>query len=156
MLHQERHLELEARPEDIWAILSRFMHIDDFAPQVVSVDALTVGTDGIGSKRRCHFANGTSLVEEVTDWQVNRGYTVRLSHMAMPLHEAQAAIAITPLSTSRSRVTWSMDFGMKYGPIGWLMGQTLLKVMIGRVLADNLSALAAKVRPDPDAQTQTA
>ncbi len=156
MIHQECHLDINASPEEIWVILSRFMHIDDFAPQVTSVDALTAGSDGVGSKRRCHFANGTSLVEEVTDWQVNRGYTVRLSQMAMPLHEAQAAIAITPLSDTRSRFVWSMDFRMKYGPLGWIMGQTLLKMMIGRVLAENLSALAAKVQAHPDAQPRTA
>ncbi len=156
MLHQERHLDINARPNEIWAILRRFMHIDEFAPQVISVDALTAGSDGVGSQRRCHFANGTSLVEEVTDWQVDRGYTVRLSQMAMPLREAQAAIAITPLSDTRSRVIWSMDFRMKYGPLGWLMGQTLLKMMMGCVLAENLSALAAKVQTHPDAQPRTA
>lgn len=157
MIHHERYLDIDARPDQIWAILSRFMHIDDFAPQVTSVDALTAGADGVGSKRRCHFENGTSLVEEVTQWQLNRGYTVQLSDMvAMPLHEAQAAIAMAPLSDTCTRVVWSMDYRMKYGPLGWLMGQTLLKMVMGRVLADNLKALATKVQSIPDARPQTA
>nr|WP_321249697.1 SRPBCC family protein [uncultured Ruegeria sp.] len=149
MIHHERTLEIDARPEAIWSVLSRFMNIDEFAPQVKSVDALTRGQNGVGSKRRCHFENGTSLVEEVTDWQVNRGYRVQLSDMsAMPLTEAHAAIAIEPLANNRSRVVWSMDFQMKYGPLGWLLGQMLLKPMIGRVLDRNLKALAEKVQSD--------
>ncbi|WP_299663048.1 SRPBCC family protein [uncultured Ruegeria sp.] len=157
MIHHEKYLDINARPEDIWAVLGRFMHIDEFAPQVTSVDALTSGADGVGSKRRCHFENRTSLVEEVTSWDANQGYSVRLSDMAaMPMHEANATVAISPLADNRSHVTWSMDYRMKYGPFGWLMGQTLLKMMMGRVLAENLSALAAKVQSNPDAQPRTA
>ncbi|WP_170332217.1 SRPBCC family protein [Ruegeria arenilitoris] len=157
MIHHERRLEIDTNPEAIWMVLSRFMHIDEFAPQVTTVDALTNGKDGVGSKRRCHFENGTSLVEEVTDWRPNQGYGVRLSEMpAMPLTEAHAAIAIEPLADSRSRVVWSMDYQMKYGPLGWLLGQTLLKVMMGRVLDSNLKALAEKLRTDRVADAQFA
>ncbi len=143
MIHIERNLKIDTQPEVIWNILNRFMHIDDFAPQVMSVDALTDGENGIGSKRRCHFENGTSLVEEVTNWEANRGYQVRLSEMsAIPLTEAHAAIAIQPLTPGKSRVIWSMDYRVKYGPVGWLMGQTLMKATIKGVLDDNLQALA--------------
>lgn len=151
MIQRKRSLDINARPEQVWAILSRFMHIDDFAPQITSVDALTTGADGVGSKRRCHFANGTSLVEEVTDWQVNRGYTVRLSQMALPLHEATAAITLAHSNTG-TRVTWSMDYHVKHGALGWLMGQTLMKMMVGGVLTQNLAALAAKVQADSPMQ----
>ncbi|WP_170427120.1 SRPBCC family protein [Ruegeria arenilitoris] len=149
MIHHERSLSIDAQPYAVWAILSRFMHIDDFAPHVTSVDALTKGEIGVGSKRRCHFANGTSLVEEVTEWHINKGYRVRLSEMAaMPLTEAHAAITIEPLAGGRSRVIWSMDYQMKYGPLGWLIGQTLVKAMISRVLDGNLQALADKAQAD--------
>ncbi len=155
MIHHRKRLEIDARPESLWAILSRFMQIDEFAPQVASVDALTTGPDGVGSKRRCHFENGTSLVEEVIDWQVNKGYRVRLSEMpAMPLTQAHASITIEPLANGHSRVVWIMDYRMKYGPLGWLMGQTLMKAMMGRVLGSNLKALADKAQSVqiPDAQ----
>ncbi|WP_170563157.1 SRPBCC family protein [Ruegeria atlantica] len=155
MIHYEKSLKIDAQPEALWVILSRFMHIDEFAPQVTSVDALTTGSNGVGSKRRCHFENGTSLVEEVTDWQANKGYRVRLSEMpAMPLTEAHAAITIEPLANGNSRVIWSMDYQMKYGPLGWLLGQTMLKMVMGRVLDGNLKALDDKVQSVeiPDAQ----
>ncbi|MBO9445499.1 SRPBCC family protein [Ruegeria sp. R14_0] len=149
MIHHDRSLDIDAQPHAIWSILSRFMHIDEFAPQVTSVDALTTGKNGVGSKRRCHFENGTSLVEEVTDWHVNKGYRVRLSEMAaMPLTEGHAEIKIEPLANGRSRVIWSMDYQMKYGPLGWLMGQTLMRAMMGRVLDGNLKALADKAQAD--------
>ncbi|WP_421851692.1 SRPBCC family protein [Oricola sp.] len=119
MIYHEHTRSIDATPEEVWSVLGRFMHIDEFAPEVKSVDALTDGADGRGSKRRCHFENGTSLVEEVIDWQANRGYTVRLSEMAaMPLREANAGIAIEPLARGRSKVRRGMQYRVKYGPLG--------------------------------------
>lgn len=149
MIHHERLLELDAGPEDIWAVLDRFMHIDEFAPLVVSVEALTETPVGIGSKRRCHFADGNSVVEEVTAWEANRRCRVRLSDTdPMPLMEAHAEISITPQGSGRSTVRWSMDYRLKYGPFGWLLGQTVMKRMMSKVLDGNLHGLADKVRSD--------
>ena len=147
MIHFERTLDIDATPDAVWAVAGRFMHIDEFAPLVKSVEALTEGEDGLGSKRRCIFADGGSVVEEVTEWDANRGYRVRLSEMsAMPLHEAHAALAVEPLSNGRSRVTWGFDYRVKFGPFGWVLGQTLMKMMMGKVLDGNLKGLADKVR----------
>jgi hypothetical protein len=146
VIHHQRTLDIDAAPEAVWAVLGRFMHIDEFAPLVKSVDALTDGEDGTGSKRRCNFDDGTSVVEEVTEWVDNRKYRVRLSELtAMPLHEAHAELSVAPIDNGHSRVTWGMDYRVKYGPFGWLLGQTVMKIMIGRILDGNLKGLAAKV-----------
>jgi len=147
MIHFERTLEIDANPDDVWGVLSRFMHIDEFAPLIKSVDALTDGEDGVGSKRRNHFDDGTSLVEEVTEWEANRRYhRVRLSEMsAMPLHEAYADVSVEPMDNGRSKVKWAMDYRVKFGPFGWLLGQTMMKMMMGKVLDGNLKGLADKV-----------
>lgn len=148
MIHFERSLTIDAAPDEVWDILGRIMHIDVFAPEIVSVDALTSGADGVGSKRRNTFKNGTSLVEEVTDWSPGQGYTVKLSDMAaMPLHEASADVRIIPVG-GQARVTWSFDFRVKFGPLGWLMGQTLMKMMMGKIIDGNLQGLAEQVRKE--------
>ncbi len=122
MIHHERTLDIHATPDTVWAVLSRFMHIDEFAPLVKSVDALTDGEDGISSKRRCHFDNGTSVVEEVTEWEANRGYRVRLSEMAaMPVHEMQAELSVGPLEGGQSRVT------PRCGGTAWVATNGLLR-----------------------------
>jgi carbon monoxide dehydrogenase subunit G len=157
MIHHERTLDIDATPEAVWAVLSRYMEIDEFAPFVTSVDALTDGEAGMGSKRRNHFDNGTSMVEEVIKWEVNRGYRVRSSEFApMPLHEALAELSVVSANDGQSKVTWSMDYRVKYGPFGWLLGQTLMKRMMGKVLDANLKGLADKVRSNQTATVQTA
>ena len=146
MFHHERSLTIDAAPDAVWAVLARYMNIDEFAPQITSVDALTKGEVGVGSKRRNNFANGTSVVEELTAWKPGAGYTVRLSDMAaMPLHEASSEIRITPTGR-KAKVTWTFDYRVKYGPLGWLMGLTMMKMMMGKIIDANLQGLSEKVR----------
>lgn len=147
MIHHEKSLDIDATPDAVWAEISRYMHIDEFAPFVTSVDALTEGEDGIGSIRRNHFENGSSMVEEVIAWDVNRGYRVKSSEFEpMPLREAYAELSITPSGIGKAKVTWSMDYSVKYGPLGWVLGQTMMKMMMGKILNANLKALAEKLR----------
>lgn len=156
MIHFQRTETINATPEAVWAVLSRYMHIDEFAPLITSVDALTDGEEGVGSKRRNHFDNGTSLVEEVTEWKPNEGLTVKLSDMAsMPLHEAHSEVSIVPEGSGRSTVKWTMDYRVKYGPFGWLLGQTLMKMMMGKILDGNLKGLAGAVLSKQAAVNQT-
>ncbi len=49
MIHHVRSLTIDATPDAVWEALSRYMHIDEFAPQVMSVDVLTVGEADLGS-----------------------------------------------------------------------------------------------------------
>jgi len=149
MIHFQRTLDIPATSDAIWAVIGRYMHIDEFAPQITSVDALTAGDNGIGSKRRCHFENGTALVEEVIAWKTNHNYRVRLSEMdAMPLKQAEAELSLTPMLNGHTRVTWSFDYKVKFGPLGWLLGQTMMKLMMGKILDGNLKGLADKVQPN--------
>ena len=149
MIHNERTRDVDATPEEVWAVLGRFMHIDAFAPSVVSVDALTDDEEGIGSTRRCHFKDGNSVVEEVVEWTTDRQYRVRLSEVkGMPLDEAYGELSVEPLGNGRSRTKMAMDYRVKFGPIGWLMGQTMMKMMMGKIFDEVLKGLDDKVRTD--------
>lgn len=156
MIHIQRTCTIDAPPEAVWAVLGRYMHVDEFSPLITSVDALTDGEDGLGSKRRNHFENGTSLVEEVTVWEPNKCLTVRLSDMAgTPLRDAYAPTTIEPLGGNRSKVTWGLDIQVKYGPLGWLMGQTMMRMMMGKIIAGNLKGLDDKVRSNQPVVDET-
>lgn len=147
MIHLERSSTINASPEAVWSLIGRFMQIDAFAPLVTRVEPLTAGSDGVGAKRRCHFENGTSLVEEVIEWQDGRGFRVRLLDIAaMPLHEMQASVFVEPSGPGHIKVVWSADYRMKYGPLGWLLGQTMMRAMMGKIIDGNLDGLAKAVK----------
>ena len=62
MIHIQQNHTVNAEPEAVWQVLGDYMHDDEFCPLVESVDALTQGKDGVGSRRRNNFTNGTSMV----------------------------------------------------------------------------------------------
>ncbi len=39
-----------------------------------------------------------------------------------------------------------MDYRVKYGPLGWLLGKTIMKLMMGKILNANLNGIAEKVK----------
>jgi len=146
MIHYERTLDINSNPQAIWDVIGRFMHIDEFAPLVKSVESITDGGYGIRSKRRCNFEDGSSVVEEVTKWKPNIGYRVSLIEMSsMPLKEAYSEISIEMLDNGKTRVKWSMEYRVKFGLFGWLLGQTMMKLMMGKTLDGNLKGLAGMV-----------
>lgn len=147
MIHLQRTMTINASSEAVWHVLARFMHIDEFAPKIRSVDALTEWHSGIGARRRCVFEDGNSVVEEVTEWQDNRMYRVRLSEIEpLPLMEAFAELSIQPKGASQTKVVWSVDYKMKFGPLGWLMGQTVMRMATSKIVDGNLKGLEEQAK----------
>ena len=145
MITIARTIDIAATAEQTWAILGRFAHIDEFHPRVRRVDVLSEATSGVGASRRCHFKDGSSVVEKVVDWQEGRSYSVQLSEFSMPLNKAIATFAIAPLAADRCQIKMAMDFEVKYGPIGWLMGQTMMRKMMSSLFLVILRGLEDRV-----------
>lgn len=143
MQNCSRSIEIEGTPTDVWAVLSRYMYADEYCPLVVSVEALTTGEDGVGSKRRNFFENGTSITEKVVEWEPNRGQLIECSEFGpIPLRALIAKIDIIAGDANRTTLRWQLDFKPKFGALGWLMGQLLMKRAFGKVVDGNLNAIA--------------
>lgn len=143
MVKCSRSIQLDATPEEVWGVIGRYMLANEYSPLVVSVEALTTGEDGIGSKRRNFFENGTSITEEVIEWVPNASQRIVCSEFGpLPLRSLVAQIDIIPDDSNRATLKWSLDFKVKYGPLGWLMGQLLMKGAFGKVVSGNLDAVA--------------
>jgi hypothetical protein len=149
VIKTERSIDIEAPADRVWAVLGRFMHIDDFHPRVSRVDVLSDATAGVGACRRCHFRDGTSVVEKVIDWQDGRSYRAELSEFSLPLRKAIATLSVEPVDAERSRAKMSLDYEVKFGPIGWLMGRTMMSRMMGRLFLIVLRGLEERVVRGP-------
>ena len=149
MITTQRTLDIDASAPKAWEVLGRFMHIDDFHPRVTKVDVLTTEVTGKGARRRCHFKDGSSAVEEVVDWQEGRSYQVALSGFSLPLKQAFATLSVEPLGNERARLSMRMDFEVKYGPLGWVMGKTMMSRMMRGMFLVVLQGLERRVLAGP-------
>ena len=145
MLTVERTIDIDAPVERAWAVLGRFMHINEFHPRVTKVDVLSEAATGVGACRRCHFKDDTSVVEKVIDWQEGRAYRAELSDFALFLNKAISTLSVEPLGPGRTRLKMGLEYEVEYGPIGWLMGKTMMARMMGGMFLVVLHGLEERV-----------
>ncbi len=97
-------------------------------------------SSGLGAQRVCHFQDGNQIMEDITAYTPGREYEVEIIDPGnFPLKRAVARLAVEPLADERSRVSFHMAFRPRFGPVGWVMGKTVMTTqftkILGRVLA---------------------
>jgi len=121
----------------VWALLSDLSKVVDYHPIVNSVDLLTDHVQGMGATRRCHFLDGTSLLEEVIDLREGERFTLSLTEGTFPMRDIRATLEVQPLAQGGSRVVFTIGYVMKYG----LAGAILERLMLRRKLAENMQGM---------------
>ena len=146
MVHVTRSIEIEGTPDDIWAVISRFAHTNEYSPLVVRVEMLSTNDTGVGAKRKNYFENGSSITEEAVAWVHNKSQTIKGSDFgSLPLKDLTAQLDVRASGANTATLIWALDFKPKFGPIGWLMGQLMMKSAFGKVVQGNLDAVSARV-----------
>lgn len=138
----ETKLYSKAPVERVWEVLSNYGGVHLYHPKVKSTPILSNNDKGIGAKRRCEFYDNSSVVEEVTNWNEGRSISVVLSEMSsMPLKRANATIQVLSVDSETSLLSIDMNFNVKFGPLGWMMGQLMIKPMMKKMLTNVLKGL---------------
>ena len=72
--------------------------------------------------------------EEITEYVDGERLTVRLSNFAMPVKHAEAQMSLRVVDARSTEVTISMEYEMKFGPVGWVMNNMIMRPMMTNVL----------------------
>ena len=137
---------IETSAADVWHVLADFAHVDAHHPAVERVSMRSDSQRGVGTVRVCHFYDGTSVAETVTDWVEGESFRVELSDFSMPVTHADAEMLVKPDGPSRSSVTITMNFQMKGGALGRLAGALIVRPMMQRMFKRVLNGLDLHVR----------
>ncbi len=138
---------IEAPAADVWRAIADYAHVDSFHPAVERVSMLSDSQSGVGTARICHFYDGTSATELVTDWVEGESFRVELSDYTMPLVvQAEAEMRVKADGPKRSSVTITMDFQVKGGALGRLAGAGVIRPMMQRMFKRVLGGLDVHVR----------
>ena len=140
--HVERSMKFNIPASSIWKTLENYGGIEMYAPTIKSSPIVGEQQTGLGAKRRCTFADGSSLVETIVDYEEGEGYRMELSEYSFPLKYMFADVYVKPISEQASEVTMSTDFLVKAGPLGWLMGFFLMRPIMKGAFGKVMSGLA--------------
>lgn len=134
--------ELQVPVAKAWRILDDFGGVYRYHPNVERSPIDNGIASGLGAERVCHFDNGDQIKERVTDYEAGQEYTVEIIDPGkFPLRTAKARLSLTSVDEDRSRATFEMNFHPKYGPLGWVMGATVMQTQFRKVLSGVLAGL---------------
>ncbi len=112
-----------------WEKISDIGEVYKWHPKVKTSKLESDITRGVGACRSCAFYDGMSVIETVTQWDEGKSITLELTEMSMPLKKAFATLSVKP-QDQKSVIAITMDIEPKFGPIGWLMAQVMIKPMM--------------------------
>jgi hypothetical protein len=127
----------------VWLVLSDFSSIEKTSISVEKSPLLAGAASGMGTKRKCYFHDGSTVVEEIIDYEEGRRFKIRLSEYSMPLKSLVAEMEVVEVDEETCQISMSMDFVVKGGPVGWLVGLLIIRQVLKRkVLKPELLGLA--------------
>lgn len=140
--HTEKAIKVNIPAAKIWQVLGDFSSVEKFATTIKSSPIVNGINSGMGAKRLCTFNDGSSLVEEIIDFQEGQGYKMELSEFSLPLKSMQAEMRVKEIDANSSEIYMSADFVVKAGPLGWLLGYLIMRPVMKGVFKKLLSGLA--------------
>ena len=140
--HCEKTLKVNVPAEKVWQVLEDYNNIEKFAMTIKSSASANEISSGLGAKRTCTFNNGSSLVEEIIEYHEGQGYKMDISNHSMPLKSMQAEMKVTSIDKNSSEIYMSADFVVKGGPLGWVMGQLIMKPVMKAIFKKVMTGLA--------------
>ena len=124
-----------------WAAISQMRAVQDWHPNVARSEVLTDRTSGVGASRRVEFQDGNSVVETVIEESELDFTTMTMSEMPL-LKDARVTIRTEQKSAGETEVTFSINYGVQYGPVGWLLNALVMKRLFRKVFGVALAGLS--------------
>ncbi len=137
----ESTLKVNATAEKVWKILDDFGGVEKFSVGVERSPIVGVKNSGLGAKRHCVFYDKTSVHEGIIEYEAQKSFKVVLSEHSMPMKTMYAGFRVEKLTETSCEVSMYMQYVVKFGPLGALMGMMMRPVLKG-VQKKLLSGLA--------------
>ena len=141
--HISKSIKVSLPAKKVWEVLNDYGGMEKFVPTVKSSPIVGDKQTGLGAKRKVTIHHdGSSLVEEIIEYDEGRGYKVEVSQQAPPIKRMQAELRVEAVDDESSEIYWGVDFEVKGGPLGWLMGNLMMKPIMKGVIAKAVDGLA--------------
>jgi hypothetical protein len=127
-------------PERLWALLSDLTAVERYNPGVTRASIEGARASGVGARRSCELVPKGRVVERVTHWEEERALGLEVVESDWPIHFMRWVTTIEP-SDHGARITQSLEYAVKFGPLGWLLDRLVMK----RKLTSALDAVFASL-----------
>ena len=136
------HHEVQANcpPERVWALLSDLEAVQRYNPTVRAAMVQGARRTGVGAERACELVPKGRVVERVTHWEEGRAVGLEVAESDWPIHFMRWVTRVAPAGNS-TRITQSLEYKVKFGPVGWLLDNLVMKRKLTATLDEVFASL---------------
>ena len=136
-----RQVKINAPKEKTWEILADWGAVSNWAPTITESHTTTDAKRGVGAIRRCDHTQMGNIEEEVVAWEegTSLSYDV-IKGLTMPMKSLNNIWSVSGEGAD-SLVTLTMNFEMKFGPLGALMAALAVRRAMLKEMGINLAGL---------------
>ena len=136
------HHEVQANcpPEKVWALLSDLEAVQRYNPTVRTATVQGARRSGVGAERACELLPKGRVVERVTHWEDGRAVGLEVAQSDWPIHFMRWITRVEPVGAS-TRITQSLEYKVKFGPVGWLLDNLVMKRKLTSTLDEVFASL---------------
>ncbi len=148
---------INATPAEVWAVLADFGGIHVFNPGVTESYSLTKKNSGVGAERQCNLGGPDTFIRErIVDWTEGKQFTLEIyeGKKTPPFKNAFTTFTVEP-DNGGAKVTAELRYGMKGGPIGWLLDRAAVRRNLGPAMTSILAGLKRHVETGESVSDET-
>lgn len=123
-IHHDVHANCP--PERIWALLADLASVEHYNPGVRQARIEGAQARGVGARRSCELVPKGRVVERVTHWEEGRALGLEVIESDWPIRFMRWLTRIDA-KDGGTRITQSLEYSVKFGPLGWLLDRLMLK-----------------------------
>jgi ribosome-associated toxin RatA of RatAB toxin-antitoxin module len=138
---------IPASKEKVWAKLADLGGVVQYHPFVSNSYYYTSDQEGIGAGRVCEFPNGMKIKETASQWQPGEEYTLNITFEegpTPPMRNVQATLNVQEVENG-TKVQIVMSYDMRFGFVGELMNQMMIRKQYGNMIDGMLKGLKHNV-----------
>ena len=147
-------INIDAGQEKVWKVLADFGGVYKYSPGVSSSHSTSSDKGGVGASRHCDLSPTGSIEERIIEWNEGQSYSLEIydGKGVPPFKKSVATLAIAP-NGHGTVVTATLDYSLKYGPLGALMEALVVKRFLQRGFQALLAGLKHHVETGEEVQS---
>ena len=141
MAHFSAQIRINATKEKMWEVLADFGEIYRWNPGVRNSYSTSESGHGLLATRHCELLKGDDYLDEnILEWRDGECFKVNIYKTNLPLHRNVVQFSIEA-DESGTIVTVAPDYVLKYGLLGRLMNQIVVRRKFKKGMEDLLTGL---------------
>ncbi len=128
-------------PERVWAILADLEAVASYNPGVAAARVRGAARSGVGAERECDVKPSGRVVERVTVWEEGRAVGLEVVESTWPIVFMRWTTRVDP-DAGGARITQELEYQVKFGPLGWLLDNLVMRRKLTSTLDEVFANLA--------------